>query len=195
MLTATLENVLNRGLPRSPRAQQLCAELAGRRLAIDVNPIGRLLLESTGVSLKLSIASPEVTADASISAGPLSMLSLAGPEAEAAIRAGRVRIEGDGELAQKFRELIALLRPDPEEELALFLGDVPAHQFARLARGALGWGARAADTTTRNLAEYLAHERGDLVSQGEADAFFGDVDSLRDGVDRLAARLDLLPPK
>ena len=60
MLTATLENVLNRGLPRSPRAQQLCAELAGRRLAIDVNPIGRILLESTGVSLKLSIAAKSV---------------------------------------------------------------------------------------------------------------------------------------
>ena len=30
MLTATLENLLNRGLPRSPRARQLCAALSGR---------------------------------------------------------------------------------------------------------------------------------------------------------------------
>ena len=36
MLTATLENVLNRGLPRSPRAQQLCAELTGRSVAVEV---------------------------------------------------------------------------------------------------------------------------------------------------------------
>jgi ubiquinone biosynthesis protein UbiJ len=44
----------------------------------------------------------------------------------------------------------------------------------------------------RNVAEYLAHEQRDLVSRSEADPFLRGVDSLREDVDRLAARIDLL---
>jgi len=42
MLSATLDNLLNRGLPRSPRARQLCAELEGRSVAIEIREITRL---------------------------------------------------------------------------------------------------------------------------------------------------------
>ena len=199
MLTSTLENVLNRGFPRSPRAQQLCAELAGRRIAIAVVPGGKvtqLLVESSGVSLKLTPASAEALAamppDATVTGGPLSLLALSGSAPETVIQRGDVRIDGDAELAQKFRELALLLRPDLEEELSLLLGDVPAHQVGRLARAVMGWTRNAATTTVRNVAEYLAHEQRDLVPRSEADQFLRGVDSLREDVDRLAARIDLL---
>jgi ubiquinone biosynthesis protein UbiJ len=206
MLTSTLENVLNRGLPRSPRAQQLCAELAGRRVAIAIAPAqsGRspyVLVESTGGSLKLtavtagglaSAPSDAAPPDATITGGPLSLLALSGPAPETVLQRGDVRIDGDAELAQKFRELALLLRPDLEEELSLVLGDVPAHQLGRFARAALGWTQKAAATTVRNVAEYLGHERRDLVPRSEADQFLQGVDTLREDVDRLAARIDLL---
>ena len=195
MLTSTLENVLNRGLPRSPRAQQLCAELAGRRLLVAVTGL-QVLVESTGVSLKLSVVSPQALVsappEATVTGGPLSLLALSGSDPEAVIQRGDVRIEGDAELAQKFRELALLLRPDLEEELSLVLGDVPAHQVGRLARALVGWTQRAATTTVHNVAEYLGHERRDLVPRSEADSFLRGVDSLREDVDRLAARIDLL---
>jgi ubiquinone biosynthesis protein UbiJ len=197
MLTATLENVLNRGLPRSPRAQQLCAELTGRKVAIAIGGSARcVLVESTGLSLKLSAVTAEVLAgmppDATITGGPFSLLALSGPAPEAVLQRGDVRIDGDAELAQKFRELALLLRPDLEEELSLVVGDVPAHQIGRFARAAFGWTRKAASTTVRNAAEYLAHERRDLVPRGEAEQFLQGVDSLREDVDRLAARIDLL---
>jgi ubiquinone biosynthesis protein UbiJ len=201
MLTATLENVLNRGLPRSPRAQQLCAELSGRRLAIAIIPMrsasgGQLLVESTGVSVKLSNATPETLAsappDATITGGPFSLLALSGATPEAVIQRGDVRIDGDAELARKFRELALLLSPDLEEELSLVLGDVAAHQVGRFARAAFGWTRKAAGTGVRNFAEYLGHERRDLVPRGEAEQFLQGVDTLREDVDRLAARIDLL---
>jgi ubiquinone biosynthesis accessory factor UbiJ len=194
MLTSTLENVLNRGLPRSPRAQQLCAELAGRRLLVAVTGL-QVLVESTGVSLRLSVVSPHALVsappEATVTGGPLSLLALSGSDPEAVIQRGDVRIEGDAELAQKFRELALLLRPDLEEELSLVLGDVPAHQVGRLARALVGWTERAATTTVHNVAEYLGHERQDLVPRSEADSFLRGVDSLREDVDRLAARIDL----
>ena len=204
MLTSTLENVLNRGLPRSPRAQQLCAELAGRRVGIAIAPMqsGYVLIESTGVSLKLSAVTaagtpadgppPDAPHDAIVTGGPLSLLALLGHAPEAVLQRGDVRIDGDAELAQKFRELALLLRPDLEEELSLVLGDVPAHQLGRFARAALGWTRKAATTTVRNVAEYLGHERQDLVPRSEAEQFLQGVDTVREDVDRLAARIDLL---
>jgi ubiquinone biosynthesis protein UbiJ len=108
------------------------------------------------------------------------------------LQRGDVRIDGDAELAQKFRELALLLRPDLEEELSLVLGDVPAHQVGRFARAAFSWTRKAATTTVRNVAEYLGHERQDLVPRSEAEQFLQGVDTLREDVDRLAARIDLL---
>jgi ubiquinone biosynthesis protein UbiJ len=194
MLTATLENVLNRGLPRSPRAQQLCAELTGRSVAVEVREITRLLLESTGSTLRIT---PRAAggADAEIVGGPFGLLALGGERPEAVLQRGDVEIRGDAELAQKFRELVLLLRPDLEEELSGLIGDVPAHGVGRFARMARDWTHRAARTTAENLAEYLGHERQHLIPRNEGDQFLRGVDVVREDVDRLEARIDLLAEK
>jgi ubiquinone biosynthesis protein UbiJ len=190
MLTTTLENLLNRGLPRSPRARQLCAELAGKSLAITVRDITRLRIVASGSTL--AVAASAEPADASLSGGPAGLLALLGPSPEAAVQRGEVELSGDTEISQQFRELLKLLRPDPEEELSLLVGDVPAHQFGRLASGAFAFGRRLATTAVTNAAEYFAHERADLVPRAEGEQFLRGVDALRESVDRLQARLDLL---
>jgi ubiquinone biosynthesis protein UbiJ len=210
MLTATLENVLNRGLPRSPRAQQLCAELTGRSVVIEIREITRVRVESTGITLRITrgeagadaasagaatadVATPgAATPEAHIVGGPFGLLALGGDTPDAVLQRGDVEIRGDAELAQKFRELILLLRPDLEDDLSLLVGDVPAHQIGRLARGALSWTRKAARTGVENLAEYLAHERHELVPRNEGEQFLQGVDALREDVDRLGARIDLL---
>jgi ubiquinone biosynthesis protein UbiJ len=55
-----------------------------------------------------------------------------------------------------------------------------------------GWTRKAAATTAENLAEYLAHERRDLVPRNEGEQFLRGVDSVREDVDRLEARIALL---
>jgi ubiquinone biosynthesis accessory factor UbiJ len=190
MLTATIENMLNRGLPGSPRAQQLCAELTGRSVAVEVREITRLLVESTGRSLRITRG--DAGADAEIIGGPFGLLALGSDTPEAVLQRGDVEIRGDAELAQKFRELVLLLRPDLEEALSGLTGDVPAHQIGRFARMALGWTRQAASTTVENLAEYLGHERRHLVPRNEGEQFLRGVDQLREDVDRLDARIALL---
>jgi len=190
MLTTTIENLLNRGLPRSQRARQLCAELSGHSLAVVIPDIARLRLASTGVTLAATFdAEP---ADASLTGGPFALLALLGGSAQAQLQRGSVAISGDAEVADRFRELLERLRPDFEEELSLLLGDVPAHRLARALRAGAAWGAKAADTTLTNLGEYLAHESADLVSRNEGEQFLRGVDALREGVDRLQARLERL---
>ena len=188
MLTSTIENVLNRGLPRSPRARALCRELAGRRMGVEVRGMTRLLIESTGDTLRIT-RDAAAAAEADVAGGPFSLLALAGESPDAVLQRGDVEIRGDAVLAQKFRELALLLRPDVEEELSLAVGDVAAHQIGRAARAALSFGRRAASTTVQNVAEFLAHERADLVPRAEGDQLLKGVDALREDVDRAEARL------
>ena len=195
MLTA-IENALNRGLPRSPRAQELCAGLAGRKLAIEIPEVTRVLVESTGTSLRITRvdrpAKGSAPADAEIIGGPLGLLALAGDSPQAVLQRRGVDIRGDAAMAEKFRELGMLLRPDMEEDLSQLIGDVPAHQIGRFARMAASWGQRAVSTVVENTAEYFAHERRDLVSRNEGEQYLRGVDLLREDLDRLEARLDQL---
>ena len=191
MIESFVENLLNRGLPRSPRARELCRELSGKRVGVSVPGYTRRVLESTGDTLRIS-KDAAASIDAEISGGAVSLMALAGPRPEEVLQRGDVKITGDAELAQRFRELASLLRPDLEEELSVFVGDAPAHQLGNLARAMAGWGKRAADTTMRNAAEFLAHEKQDLVPRAEGDQFLKGVDALREDVDRLEARLGLI---
>src|SRR6185503_932460 len=194
MLTQSIENLLNRNLPRSPRAQQLCESLKGKTVRIEAQGLGwRLDCESLGSSLKLTRSGEAGREpDAAISGSLMSLAALAGSHPEDVIQRGDVTIRGDAELAQKFRELAMLLKPDVEEELSKLIGDTPAHQALRFAKAVTGFGRRAVNTGVRNVAEYLAHERGDLVPRAEAEDFYRGVERLREDLDRLDARTHLL---
>jgi len=190
MLTSFIENLLNRGLPRSPRARQLCAELAGRRVAVEVRDIAEFLVTTDGHVLSIRRGSG-AGADARVSGGLIALVALAG-RSSAGLRRGDVQLSGDVELAERFRQLVLLLAPDLEEELALAIGDVPAHRIVRFARLAFDWWKSAADTTVRNFAEYFAHESFDLVSRAEGRQLLTGIDAVREDVDRLEARIDAL---
>jgi ubiquinone biosynthesis protein UbiJ len=190
MLTQAIENLLNRNLPRSPRARELCGALKGKRVRIEARGLGWVLdAQALGDSISLAKGAPESPEpDAEISGSLMSLAALAGPAPEEVIQRGDVSIRGDAEIAQKYRELAMLLKPDVEEELSKLIGDTPAHQALRLARAAAGFGRRAVKTSVRNVAEYLAHERGDLVPRAEAEDFYRGVERLREDLDRLDAR-------
>jgi ubiquinone biosynthesis protein UbiJ len=192
MLTQAIENLLNRNLPRSPRAQELCASMAGQKVRIEARGLGWVVTaECLPTSLRLTKGGMD-DANATISGSLMSLAALAGPHPEEVIRRGDVHIRGDAELAQRFRELAMLLKPDVEEELSALIGDTPAHQALRLVRAATSFGRRAASTSMRNVAEYLAHERRDLVPGAEAEDFYRNVERLREDLDRLEARTHIL---
>jgi ubiquinone biosynthesis protein UbiJ len=193
MLTQAIENLLNRNLPRSPRAGELAAALQGKTVRIEARGLGWVVfVESLGSSVRLTKTIGERAADAEISGSLMNLAALSGAHPEEVIRRGDVSIRGDAEIAQKFRELAMLLKPDVEEELSKLIGDTPAHQALRFVRTITGAGRRAANTQLRNAAEYLAHESRDLVPRAEAEDFYRGVERLREDLDRLDARAQLL---
>ena len=192
MLLERLESILNRNVAESRRAQALARQLDGRVMSLTVEgtPLAFFFRAEGG---RLSIASRhDGPSDASLSGTPIALLALAGPKAEGALRKGGVRIEGDAEIAQKFRDLLEQAQPDFEEELARVLGDVAARRVANAARGLFDWGRKAAGSLTGSVVEYLQEEGRDLPTRVEVDEFLDGVDRLRDDTDRFEAKLSRL---
>jgi ubiquinone biosynthesis protein UbiJ len=184
-----LSALLNRNVAQSERASALAQQLEGRALA--------LVLEGTPITLFFRVADGRIAidtrdageSDATLSGSPISLLSLVGPGAEDRLRGSSIRIAGDAEVAQRFRDVLQHARPDFEEELSRVVGDVAAHQVANIARGFFDWGRKAADSFSTNVAEYLQEEGRDVPSRVEVEEFLEAVDHLREATDRLDARL------
>lgn len=188
-LLQPLEALLNRHIAASSKARALTSRLEGRALEVRVahTPM-RLRFDAAAGRLVVRFAG-EGRPDAVIEGPPLSLAALAGPHAEDRVRAGTVKISGDAETAGSFRELFAAARPDFEEELSRLTGDVAAHHLARAARDAFAFGQRVIDTFTRNIGEYLTEEGREVPARTELESLLGDVDRLREDVDRFEARL------
>jgi ubiquinone biosynthesis accessory factor UbiJ len=193
MLLTPLESLLNRNIAGSSTARAACKRLAGKTLAVNLtsSPQNTLLsLYFTCDGERIAVASKsDAIATAALSGTPLAYLSMLGTQPEAALRSGSIRIEGDAEVAQVFRDLLAAAQPELEEELSRVIGDVSAHQVGKLARGALAFGKRVTDTLAQNVSEYLQEESRDVVTRIEADEFIEGVDKLRDDVERAEAKL------
>src|SRR5262249_48324688 len=103
-----------------------------------------------------------------------------------------VRLEGDAEFAQALSQVLQNLRPEPEEDLARFVGDAAAVRIVGLLRAIAeqirAGGARLSATT----ADYFAAENPLLVTRQEAERFSADVASLRDTAERVEKRLERL---
>jgi ubiquinone biosynthesis protein UbiJ len=165
--------------------------LQGTSLQIDVEGVTRIRASAHHGRLAL-VAGDDSAADAAISGSLPALLQLfkGGAKRESATPAAQIR--GDAEIANRYRELFVLARPDPEEELERWIGDLPARRVSLFAERALAFVRRARRTAGENIAEYLQEEGRDLVNRTELDEFLRGVDELRETADRIEARLRVL---
>jgi len=190
-----VELLINRGIGLSSTARAMAVALEGQ--ALDVQ------LDNTPLALRLAARDGQVRvtatgdgqAAATLAGSPLAMLRLLGGDPQALIREGDVRVTGDTDIANQFRDLLHMARPDLEEELSRLLGDPVAHQIGNLARGFADWGVRAAGSLSRSVGEYLTEERRTLPTRPEAEEFYREVDAVANDVERAEARLNRLKGK
>ena len=200
---ASAEALFNRGIDGSTQAAALARRLEGTALQVDIEGMTRIRAAVAGGRLALmsgedSGAAPAAAADATISGSPPALWQLVrgtanrrnGTPATAARRAAQIR--GDGEIANLYRELFSLARPDPEEELSRWIGDFPARRLSQFARRLYQAAVRTRRTAGENIAEYLQEEGRDLVNKTELEEFLRGVDELRETADRIEARLGRL---
>ena len=184
---ASAEAVLNRNIAASTPGQTLAKRLEGTSLQVDVESITRVRAACSAGRLAL-LAGDDSPADAVISGSAPALLQLFRTGSATQARSS-VQIRGDAEIANLYRELLAAARPDLEEELSRWVGDMPARLLSQLAKSVRTWARRTRRTAGENIAEYLQEEGRDLITKTEMEEFLRGVDGVRDGVDRIEARL------
>jgi ubiquinone biosynthesis protein UbiJ len=209
---ASVEALLNRYIDASAEARALAQRLQGTSLQVEIEGVTRIRAAVFGGRLALltgdgaaptpgaaapTSGAPAAAADATISGTPPALLALlnggvkrdpARPQARPAARPA-AQIRGDAEIANRYRELLSLARPDFEEELSRVIGDFPARRVAQFARRGLELAERFRRTAGENIAEYLQEESRDLVNKTELEEFLRGVDGVRETADRIEARL------
>jgi ubiquinone biosynthesis protein UbiJ len=209
---AAAEALFNRNIAGSSQAVALARRLEATSLLLEVEGITRvratvvggrlnLLAEDTAPADVARAAPADATraapadvaraapADATISGSPPALLQLLRNARPVAQSRFSVQIRGDAEIANRYRELFALAKPDFEEELSRWIGDMPARHLSQVARSVRSWARRTRRTAGENIAEYLQEEGRDLISKPELDEFLQGVDGVRESVDRIEARL------
>lgn len=178
---------LNHLLAAAPWAREALLRHAGQTAAFSLPPLELALTVAADGSVRA--AAPGVSADVRIALTQGAAIRVLAGDLPAARGA---QIEGDTGLAATIRLLAQNLRWDYEEDLARVVGDIAAHRAAAALRALAALPTDAGRRLARAGAEYATEEARWLPAGGEARAWLGDVDELRDAVERLGKRVELL---
>lgn len=102
------------------------------------------------------------------------------------------RVRGDAELAQTLSWLMAHVHWDMEDDLAQFIGDIPAHRLAHAGQAAIAQGRLAWERSQSRARDWFASSPRALVSRNELTQQQDAVGDLRDRAARLEKHLALL---
>ena len=191
---AALEVALNRYLGLEPDVLKECARLDQKILALQV-PITQWVfwLEFHRGGVRVMPPQNGEKAHAKISGSLSAFMQLADAQISGnnTFPSG-ISVSGDADLLARFQKMIADVGFDLGEILQPMLGAASAQRAATALKSFFGWGKSSSQNLVDNTAEYLREESRDVVSQFEAEEWISSVDSLRDDVDRLEARVRLI---
>lgn len=187
-LTARALNVL---LEREPWARERLARHAGKTVRFSVGNFALGMTVTERGTFMQAVA--DAIADVTLSVVPERIepfrLLRAARDEDADAFTDMTHIVGDASLAQVVAELARHLRPDPEDELARLIGDIPA---VRLLGGVrtVGRGLQSAfERFGGNVSEYLAEESHLLAGRPLLHTWRQDMVDTSARLDATAARL------
>lgn len=185
LTTAAALGVLNRMLAREQWARERLAPFAGRVARFEAPPFALALrIDEGGVFADAARLEPAVTVGADLAALPLAL-----GDPQAMMR--NVSLKGDADFAQALAFVLQNLRPEPEEELSRFVGDVAAQRIVGFLRSSASHWRELAERMLENSAHYLVTENPMIVGRDEVSDFNAEVARLRDDVARLEKRVEL----
>ena len=185
---------INHVLSSEPWATGELARHAGKTILLKL-PLGDLCFEITPAGLlAVSEASDTSSLVLEVSAKALSELTgSTGSLREQAFKA--VKITGDADLAQLLGRLVGQVRWEYEEDLARLVGDAPANFAVRQGKKFVSASKSAASDLLSNVVEYVSEERKVLLNQRDFMAHKNELNELRDAVDRMEKRIQILVQK
>ena len=185
LATTAALGALNRMLAREQWARERLAPFAGRVARFEAPPFALALrIDEGGVFADAARLEPAVTVGADLAALPLAL-----GDPQAMMR--NVSLKGDADFAQALAFVLQNLRPEPEEELSRFVGDVAAQRIVGFLRSSASHWRELAERMLENSAHYLVTENPMIVGRDEVSEFNAEVARLRDDVARLEKRVEL----
>jgi len=186
-----LEAALNRALALDPDTREGLRTLDGRSVALHVAaPQLALQVRVNGERLEVGPVDRAAEADLSVRSTLVGLISqLPFLRRDDAPPVGKLRIEGDAELARRLQRLAERFDPDWQQPFAAVFGEVLGVQLANAIASGLRQARDAAGSLAGNAAEFITEESRDVVPRDELNAFHDDVDTLRDDVERIAVRV------
>jgi ubiquinone biosynthesis protein UbiJ len=185
-----LEMALDRLSALDPETRAAMAKLEGKRveLVLEAPPLALAVTVRDG---RLRVGPPDVASEPDLGlratlGGLLAQLPFVRAGNGPAV--GKLRINGDADLARTMQQLAQGFDPDWDKPFADALGPIVGPQVSRVFREGLRAGGKLAQGLARDAAEYVTEESRDVVAKAELAAFHDDVDVLRDRAERLIAR-------
>lgn len=191
-LTAALEQAANTYLRLDPEGSARLGRFSGKVIALQVEGTPLTIYMFPGADGLRLMTHYEGPVDTTLRGRPLALMKLGIGDSSRVLMDGEVSIEGDVETGQGFKRVLDKLHIDWEEPLARLTGDVFAHKAGYLLREIGTWLGNARQRVAANSAEYLQQEIQVLPTRTEVEAFYQGVETLRDDVARLKAKLELL---
>ncbi len=187
LVGAVLERALQAALALDPGTREGLRALTGRRLALCIEPPGLSLLLSVDGEGGIRVSPRAEEAELSLSASPAVLVSrwLGAPVAP-----GTLRMSGDVELARALDRLLSGYEPELERPFVMLFGELLGPRIAGIARAMIAGIAGQARAFAEDFRDWALEREGVAVSRPEAEAFYAEIEELRDAVERAEKRLD-----
>jgi len=159
LLTATIENVLNRVLYQDRGLKPARQRLKGKVLTLKFSEFSRPLVLVFGEQQLDVVGDWQDSSDCTVSLA-LGVL----PELRdrqnltSLIRQGKLDVQGDLQVIQQFSALMDLAELDPAEYLAPFVGDIAAQGISRAGQRLFSFVRQDISSRQRQLGEILTEE-------------------------------------
>ena len=182
-----LDKAINRAIQYDPKALKTLKPHIGKRVALDIQPIGpRLHLHITEKGIEVTGAQ-ETKADTTIIGKPTALFAMASNQHIAGL--DQVEINGDAGLGQFMADFLKNLNPDHEEALCDVFGETPGYHISQALQKVRQQGQQFGDSLKRNVHDFLVHEDRSLIAPAEMEQFLDDVDDLQADVVRLERQI------
>ena len=103
---------------------------------------------------------------------------------------GKISIEGDIELANKISQVLRKIEWDLEEDLAKYIGDIPAIRTTKALKKIKNTTKENIKTLTSSLIEYWQEENKILAKTRDVEMFNKKIDTIVEDTERVEARIN-----
>jgi ubiquinone biosynthesis protein UbiJ len=189
----TLEALIHQALKLDPALQQQLKSLAGKSIHIECkDPKAEVVIVINANNIYLeTLQAQKITSHLTGDFIAFAQLLSAEDKVSTLIN-GDLRLQGDSQVLVELQKILQSIDIDWEFQLAKLIGDMPAHFLGKLSRDGISWLRSTQPIFMRHLQEFVLEEAKLSPTKQELDAFIHSIQSVRERVERIEAKLSRL---